>query len=97
MKLNQRIHEYLHRDDGELIASFGDARLVKYLHGKFELRGGTDADRAQAREWCSLFLHGAVFTSSSLRVHATATPHSPPPRALIPLSRQCEGGPEEWI
>ena len=80
MKLNQRIQEYLHRDDGELIASFGAARLVRYLNGKFELRGGTDADRAQAREWCSLFLHGAVFTYSSPRVRPTASRHLQPQR-----------------
>ena len=48
---------HLRRDDGELIASFGDARLVKKLTGKIELIGGTETDRAEAREWCSMFLH----------------------------------------
>ena len=47
--------------EGETIAVFGDARLVKHLDGKFELRGGTADDRRAAREWCSLFLHDAVF------------------------------------
>lgn len=46
--------------EGETIASFGDARLVKNLNGKFRLIGGTSNDRAAAREWCSHFLHEAV-------------------------------------
>jgi len=50
---------HLRLNDGELIASFGDARLVRKLHGKIELLGGTPDDRAEAREWCSLFLHDA--------------------------------------
>jgi hypothetical protein len=45
------------RDEGELIASWGEARLVKYLDGHSELRGGSDQDRAEAREWISLFWH----------------------------------------
>ena len=47
------------RDEGDLIALFGNARLVKRLNGKFELLGGTETDRAEAREWCSMFLHDA--------------------------------------
>jgi hypothetical protein len=45
------------RDEGELIASWGDARLIKFLDGKYELRGGSDQDRAEAREWISTFMH----------------------------------------
>jgi hypothetical protein len=48
------------RDDGETIASFGQARLVKYLDGKLELKGGSRADRLEAYEWISLFMHEAV-------------------------------------
>ncbi len=33
MKLSQRILEYLHRKNGELIALHGDARLVRHLNG----------------------------------------------------------------
>ena len=65
MKLNP-ISWFL-RDEGDLIAWFGNARLVKRLNGKFELLGGTDADRAEAKEWCSLFPHEAVFVSSPPR------------------------------
>ena len=72
MKMN--LLTWLTRDDGELIASFGNARLVRMLNGQFELRDGTPADHAEAKEWCSLFLHNAVF-STSPRVHHPATRH----------------------
>ena len=48
------------RDEGNLIAGFGEANLFKYLNGKFELRGGTAADRAEAKQWCSRFMREAV-------------------------------------
>jgi hypothetical protein len=47
-------------DEGEVVAYFGQARLIKFLDGKLELRGGSDEDRAEAREWMSLFWHEAV-------------------------------------
>ena len=34
--------------------------MIKYLNGKLELRGGSDQDRAEAREWMSLFWHEAA-------------------------------------
>ena len=40
---------------GVVIASFGEARLVK-VDGRIELRGGTMADRMEALEWISLFM-----------------------------------------
>ena len=48
------------KDDGELIASWGEARLIKYLDGKVELKGGSKEDRIEAREWISMFLNDAV-------------------------------------
>ncbi|MCX6893011.1 MAG: hypothetical protein NTX51_16055 [Verrucomicrobia bacterium] len=45
---------------GEVIASWGEAKLVKHLDGKLELRGGSKEDRGEAREWISLFWHEAV-------------------------------------
>jgi hypothetical protein len=48
------------KDEGELIASWGEARLVKYLNGKLELKGGSKEDHGEAREWLSLFWHEAV-------------------------------------
>jgi hypothetical protein len=50
----------LFKDEGELIASWGEAQLIKYLDGKAELKGGSEQDRAEAREWMSLFWHEAV-------------------------------------
>jgi hypothetical protein len=35
----------LGRNEGELIAGFGQARLVKTLDCKYELRGGSHEDR----------------------------------------------------
>ena len=49
---------------GETMATFGAARLVKKLNGKIELIGGTAADQADAREWCSLFAPEVVFAST---------------------------------
>jgi hypothetical protein len=48
------------RDEGELIASWGEARLIKFLDGKVVLKGGAKEDRMEAREWISLFLNDAV-------------------------------------
>ena len=48
------------KDEGEVVAYFGEARLIKYLDGKTELRGGSEQDRTDAREWMSLFWHEGV-------------------------------------
>jgi hypothetical protein len=48
------------KDQGEVIAIFGDAKLVKTVGQKYELRGGSAEDRAEAKEWISMFLHEAV-------------------------------------
>ena len=48
------------KDEGELIASWGEARLINYLDGKLVLKGVSKADRIAAREWISLFLNNAV-------------------------------------
>lgn len=63
MKFNRLA--WLPQDKGETIATFGDARLVKYLDGKIQLIGGTLDDRRAAREWCSLFLHQATVACSA--------------------------------
>jgi len=47
-----------------LIARFGAARLVRKPNGRHELIGGTPADCAEAREWCSLFAPEVVFSSA---------------------------------
>jgi hypothetical protein len=43
-----------------LVARFGRAELLSSADGRVELHGGSDADRAEAREWISLFMHHAV-------------------------------------
>ena len=58
MKLNQFISFF--RNEGETIATFGEARLVKQLSGKIELFGGSIEDRRAAREWCWRFMDKAV-------------------------------------
>jgi hypothetical protein len=59
MKMNTRFRFGSSRD--EAIAFFGTARLVKKSDGRHELIGGTAADHAAAREWCSLFAPAVVF------------------------------------
>ena len=55
----KRMLEFL-RPQEELIATFGQAQLVRMLDGKSELRGGTAEDRQEAKEWISMFWQGAV-------------------------------------
>lgn len=42
------------------IASFGQAKLVTNATGRVRLLGGSPTDRAEAREWISLFFHDAI-------------------------------------
>ena len=65
MKMN--LLDWLKQHEGETMATFGNARLVKKLNGRFELRGGSPDDRRAAREWCSLFLHEAVIAPATAR------------------------------
>jgi len=58
MKIRNFFPEF--EDEGEVIAAFGQAKLVKYLNGKCELRGGSGEDLAAAKEWISMFWHEAV-------------------------------------
>jgi hypothetical protein len=48
------------KDEGEVTASWGEARLIKYLDGKLVLKGGSKKDRMAAWEWISMFLNDAV-------------------------------------
>ena len=48
------------KDEGEVIASWGEAKLVKFLDGRLELKGGSKEHHREAREWISLFGHEAV-------------------------------------
>ena len=59
MKLKNLIPQRYRR---QLVRQFGEASLVRLSNGQHELIGGTDADRAAAFEWTSLFAHEIVFT-----------------------------------
>jgi hypothetical protein len=59
MKLKNLIPQRFRR---RLVRQFGQAKLVKLPNGQHELIGGTDADRAAAFEWTSLFANEIVFT-----------------------------------
>ena len=48
------------KDEGEVMARWGEAQLIKYLDGKLVLKGGSKEDRIAAREWISMFLNDAV-------------------------------------
>jgi len=52
--------DWIQRETDEIVAVFGEAKLVRRLDGKAELRGGTDQDRIAAKEWIALFWHEAV-------------------------------------
>ena len=43
------------KDEGEVIATFGQTQLVRFLDGKCILRGGSDEDKSEARKWISQF------------------------------------------
>ena len=60
-----------------LIRQFGDAKLIRRPNGQHELVGGTDADRADAFEWSSLFAHEIVFTHFHREDHARSRPRKP--------------------
>jgi hypothetical protein len=48
------------KDEGEVVASFGQAQLVRFLDSKCVLRGGSEEDRTAAKKWISLFWRDRV-------------------------------------
>ena len=50
------------RSGKRVVRRFGQAKLIKLANGEHELIGGSDADRAAAFEWATLFAHEIVFT-----------------------------------
>jgi hypothetical protein len=48
------------KDEGEVMASWGETRLIEYLDGKLVLKGGSKEDRVAVREWISMFLNDVV-------------------------------------
>ncbi len=57
-----KIRDYFDRtkDEGEIFAEFGNARIIRYLDGGYELRGGSNDERLAAKEWISMFCHDVV-------------------------------------
>jgi hypothetical protein len=47
------------RDEAEVIAGYGTAKLVKRGINDYELVGGTESDRTKLKEWIALFMKGA--------------------------------------
>ena len=46
------MHNFLpEREEVEVLASFGEARLVRTLDIKYEIRGGSAEDREAAADW----------------------------------------------
>jgi hypothetical protein len=52
------------KDEGEVIASWGEAKLIQRLDGKLELKGGSKEEHGEAKEWLSLFWHEALVRES---------------------------------
>ena len=61
----------------EAVASFGQATLHRRGDGRYELHGGSPADRADALEWASLFQHDAVFSHRPDRARSALPAPSP--------------------
>ena len=55
------------KDEGEVVAAWGEAQLIRYLDGKTELRGGSREDRLAAQEWISMFWHEAGGAAESVK------------------------------
>lgn len=56
----------------EVVATFGEAKLVKLGNGRFELHGGRPEDQFEAQEWVSLFGHEIVLSRNAVAAEAVA-------------------------
>lgn len=74
MKLKNIIPQ---RHRSQIVRQFGDAKLIRQPNGQHELVGGSDADRATAFEWASLFAHEIVFTHFHREDQARNRPRQP--------------------
>lgn len=61
--MKNRVFDHRTRSAEEIIATFGEAQLVK-VDGRIQLRGGSMAERAEALEWVALFMPGEVVALS---------------------------------
>ena len=53
--MKNRIEETRQEECIEVVAIFGEARVVR-INGRIHLRGGSMADRMEALEWLSMFM-----------------------------------------
>ncbi len=60
------------RNEGEVIARFGEAALIRERDGKWQLRGGSRDDQLTAKEWISLFMHEVVVQINRTTDHPVA-------------------------
>ena len=70
-------------EEGEKVASFGTAVLIRHHGGRWEIRGGSPGDHAAAREWCSVFQHEASFPSTKSPLAAEQPKTSKPVHSRI--------------
>ena len=63
----------------EVIAGWGDARLIRHHDGRHEVIGGTAEDQAVVREWIALFAHDIVLDQPGRR---GASPEGVSPRLV---------------
>ena len=54
----RRFSQHPDPEQGEVIATFGEAKLIKLPDRKYELVGGSEADLADAQAWISMFMKG---------------------------------------
>jgi len=50
------------RERVEVVARFGDTEIIKFWNGRFEIRGGTEAERVKANDWLRQFIAPALLT-----------------------------------
>jgi len=49
-----------YRPEPEPFAVFGDAKLIRTGDRSYHLVGGSDTDRAEAAEWCALYMKNDI-------------------------------------
>lgn len=50
--------------EGEIVARFGAAKLIRKPDGSWRLEGGSRDERRSAMEWISLFAHEAIVSAN---------------------------------
>ena len=48
-------NDFAEPKETEVVATFGQAQVVKYPDGRLEIHGGTENDKAQAHDWIKRF------------------------------------------